>query len=139
MTGQHNAPTEAGADAENWRGDAFSVETRVGPGTDNAPPADYRQAAAVWARTQIRAFAGAGPIPEYGTVDWLRLPEKDPRRYAAVVIAAEQSRTPREPAARAAHRQTSPARSRPLQATPGWPPIAIPGCPGAFLTLEDAA
>lgn len=139
MTGQHNAPTEAGANAENWRGDAFSVVTSVGAGTDNAPPADYRQATAVWARAQIRAFAGSGPIPEYGTVDWLRLPDRDPRRYAAVVIAAEQSRTPREPADRAAHRRTPPTRSRPLQATPGWPPIAIPGCPGAYLTPDSEA
>ncbi|MGX1120672.1 hypothetical protein RKD37_006035 [Streptomyces ambofaciens] len=25
-----------------------------------------------------------------------------------------------------------------LTPTPGWPPIAIPGCPGEFLTLETS-
>ena len=139
MTGQHNAPTEAGAQSQQRRGNALIDVSSVGPDADNAPPADYRQAVAVWARAQIRAFAGTGPIPEYGTVDWIRLPDRDPRRYAAVIIAAEQARAPRCPADRAAQRRTPPTHSRPLRATPGWPPVAIPGCPGAYLTAGDAA
>lgn len=104
-------------------------------GTDTAPPVDARQATACWARAQIRAFAGDGPIPEYGTAPWLCLPERDPRRYAALIVAAEQSR-PR-------HRERprrEPTRRRPpheLRATPGWPPVAIPGCPGAYLTASE--
>lgn len=140
MSAQHNAPATAGAQADQRRGNALSVVSpSVGPGTDDIPPVDYRQATAVWARAQIRAFAGTGPIPEYGTSEWLRLPDRDPRRYAAIVAAAEQARAPRSPASRAEQRRTPPPRPRPLQATSGWPPVALPGCPGVYLTSEEAA
>jgi hypothetical protein len=138
MTGQQSAPAESAGAAITGAGASMIVGTRVDAATDSHPPADYRQATTVWARAQIRAFGGPGPIPEYGTADWLRLPERDPRRYAAVIIAAEQARESRSPSDRAAQRQTPPARPRPLQAAPGWPPVAIPGCPGAYLTPEAA-
>ncbi|CAM5546982.1 hypothetical protein SALBM217S_02343 [Streptomyces griseoloalbus] len=141
MTGQQKAPAAAGALREDpRRGDAKNHPlTSVGTGDGDVPPADYRQATAVWARTQIHAFAGSGPIPEYGTADWLRLPDRDPRRYAAVIVAAEQAREPRPPADRARARQTPPPRPRPLQATDDWPPVAVPGCPGVYLTAGEGA
>ena len=142
MTGQQSAPTGAGAQQTHSGAGTLknqSVTTSVGTGGEAVPPADYRQATAVWARAQIHAFAGSGPVPEYGTADWLRLPDRDPRRYAAVIVAAEQARAPRPPADRARARQTPPPRPRPLQATPGWPPVAVPGCPGARLTVGEAA
>lgn len=141
MSGQQNAPTEAGATPTS--SGAGTLENlslpSVGPGEDAVPPADYRQATTSWARAQIRAYAGTGPIPEYGTAAWIHLPDRDPRRYAAVIVAAEQSRTRRAPADRARARQTPPPRPRPLHATPGWPPVAIPGAPGHYLTAGEAA
>ena len=141
MSEQQNAPavTAGAVRKENSAGTSFPIASSVGRGTNDVPPVDYRQATAVWARAQIRAFAGTGPIPEYGTAEWLRLPDRDPRRYAAIVAAAEQARTPRSPASRAEQRRTPPPRPRPLQATTGWPPIALPGCPGVYLTSEEAA
>lgn len=41
-----------------------------------------------WARLLIEK-AGGVELPRYGSVEWLRLPEGDPVRIAAVVVAAE--------------------------------------------------
>ncbi len=41
-----------------------------------------------WARAMIEKAKGHA-VPEYGSVDWLRLPDAHPARIAAVVIAAE--------------------------------------------------
>ena len=40
-----------------------------------------------WARRMLDA--AEGPIPSYGSPEWLALPEGDRRKVAAVVIAAE--------------------------------------------------
>jgi hypothetical protein len=51
-------------------------------------PADTASRRA-FARAHIDDAARTGPIPRYGTADWHRLPYADPRRWAAVLIAAE--------------------------------------------------
>lgn len=48
-----------------------------------------RDSAAVWASHRIRAGQAVGQVPRYGSPAWLRLEDRDPRKVAAVVIAAE--------------------------------------------------
>ncbi|MFI0134753.1 hypothetical protein [Streptomyces luteogriseus] len=112
--------------------------------------------------THMRACAQVealrvGDWPEYGSVEWLQLPSDDPRVYVATLEAAElhrmhvariytdahtQALNVLQTAAevRAAHAGTM--RTRPphkLTPTPGWPPIAVPGHPGEYLTMETSA
>ncbi len=42
-----------------------------------------------WARVLIERGRAAGRTPSYGSAEWCRLGHQDPRRVAAVVIAAE--------------------------------------------------
>ncbi|WP_163548367.1 hypothetical protein [Candidatus Frankia nodulisporulans] len=42
-----------------------------------------------WSRNLISAARDLGPVPRYGSTEWIDLPVNDPRRLAAVVIAAE--------------------------------------------------
>ncbi|MFD7772429.1 hypothetical protein [Streptomyces sp. NPDC059787] len=107
--------------------------TSVGRGEDDVPPVDYRAATRAWARVQVRALVGAGPVPEYGTAEWCALPPRDRRRFAALILAAERSQQQRPLVDR-----TESPRRRPwrLQATPGWPPVAIPGAPGHHLVPD---
>ncbi len=42
-----------------------------------------------WALPLIRRGRDVGDVPSYGSPEWCRLPHNDPRRIAAVVIAAE--------------------------------------------------
>lgn len=42
-----------------------------------------------WAAAHVAAAARRGPIPRYGTADWHHLALTDPRRWAAVIVAAE--------------------------------------------------
>ncbi|MFF7020675.1 DUF2742 domain-containing protein [Streptomyces klenkii] len=127
---------------------------------------------ALWA--QARAWYLAHDFPEYGSLTWRELPPDDPRRYAAVLDAAEHWRrrvahqrwldsldddawfaeVTREANAEArrvikrldlangrSHAELTAARqhlpSALLEATPGWPPIAIPGQPGRYLTYGN--
>lgn len=98
---------------------------------------------------------GVNDWPEYGSPTWLRLHADDPRVYVATLEAAELHRmhvqriyadahtraldvlqTAAE--VRAARKDTM--RTRPvhqLTATPGWPPIQIPGRPGKYLTYQE--
>ena len=136
MTGQQSAPTGAGASTTSTgAGAPWNVDcaTSVGPGTDTVPPAGSELATRLWARARVHALASPGPIPEYGTPEWHRLPETDRRRYAALIIAAERSRQPRPVQARPQRVLRFAAPRRP-QATPGWPPVAVPGHRGAYLT-----
>lgn len=50
-----------------------------------------------WALERIRAAAGHGELPPYGSSEWQQLPADDPRRSAAVVVAAEAWRDHRSP------------------------------------------
>lgn len=133
MTGQHKAPTGAGArtDAGNVYVIGLTAST-VRRSTDTLAPApDYRRITSLWARTRVQALTAGRSVPAYGSPDWHQLPEQHPRRLAALIVAAEQSRTAGPtvlPLQRSWHRDP-----RPVRATPGWPPVAVPGLPGAFL------
>ncbi|CAL9641563.1 hypothetical protein SUDANB132_06373 (plasmid) [Streptomyces sp. enrichment culture] len=137
MTGQQSAPTGAGAQQTHSSAGTLmnSSVTSVGTGGETVPPVDYRTVTRAWARVQVRALVGAGPHPPtYGTAEWLALPSRDRRRFAALILAAEQAQQRRP---RPARRETPRRRPRPLQATPGWPPVAIPGAPGHYLTAGE--
>lgn len=92
--------------------------------------------------------------PEYGSTPWLQLPADDPRVYVATLEAAELHRTHVERIYADAHTQAlnvlqtaaearaalqGAMRDRPphkLTPTRGWPPIAVPGQPGEYLTYQ---
>ncbi|MGC9381517.1 DUF2742 domain-containing protein [Streptomyces sp. MH13] len=119
--------------------------------------ADAGTITAYRANAQVVAL-GVDEWPPYGSVHWLRLDPQDPRVYVATLEAAELHRTHIERIYEDAHRQAehvirtaaeareAAARTRTMRTrephmltpTPGWPPIAIPGCPGEFLTLETS-
>ncbi|MFC8866385.1 DUF2742 domain-containing protein [Streptomyces sp. NPDC057148] len=119
--------------------------------------ADAGTITALRANAQVAAL-GVEEWPPYGSVHWLRLNPQDPRVYVATLEAAELHRTHVERIYADAHRQAqeavrtaaeareAAARTRTMRTrephtltpTPGWPPIAIPGCPGEFLTLETS-
>jgi hypothetical protein len=117
--------------------------------------ADAGTITALRANAQVHALR-VDSWPPYGSVHWLRLNPQDPRVYAATLEAAELHRTHIERIYTDAHRQAqevirtaaeareAAARARTMRTraphkltpTPGWPPIAIPGRPGEFLTME---
>lgn len=106
----------------------------------------------LWA--EARGLYYASDFPKYGGAAWQALPPDDPRRLAAALDAAEMWRKYGDEEALIAWLRDVTARGytaegRPhaelaelrkpkpphrLQATPGWPPIAIPGRPGRYLT-----
>lgn len=45
-----------------------------------------------WARTRINRLARGRQVPAYGSPAWHALPDRDPRRWAAALIAAEAHR-----------------------------------------------
>ncbi|MYS36351.1 uncharacterized protein DUF2742 [Streptomyces sp. KhCrAH-43] len=143
----------------------------------NAMTADAPQ---LWAEYQVTTLAEGArewTVPSYGSPAWNQLPPSDPRRYAAVIEAAEQWRRQtaeeqrldqlaeddpaawyaevtaganeeaRRLAGRLARMRTlaelDAARThrppRQLHATPGWPPVAIPGKPGRYLHPAPSA
>ncbi|GHH54508.1 DUF2742 domain-containing protein [Streptomyces candidus] len=128
----------------------------------------------LWAEHQVTMLADGAQdwtVPTYGSLAWSQLPPDDPRRFAAVVEAAEHGRRQaaeeerleqladddpaawyaeviagandeaRRLAGRLARMRTlaeleAVRTHRPphqLRATPGWPPVAIPGQPGRYL------
>jgi hypothetical protein len=166
--------------------------TRAGAADGTAAPALTRNpmpeentvnsadAAEAWAVHQVTTLADGARdwnVPPYGSLAWSQLPANDPRRFAAVVEAAERWRrqeveaerleqlADEDPAAwyaevtagandearrlagRLARMRTlaelDAARThRPphqLRATPGWPPVAIPGTPGQYLYPASCA
>lgn len=111
--------------------------------------------AQLWADARSSFFAGG--FPKYASPEWAALHPDDPRRLAAALAAAEMWRKYGDEeallawfreASRArpsiADRRTraeldQAARRKPphqLRATPGWPPVAIPGQPGKYLTYR---
>lgn len=50
-----------------------------------------------WALERMRAAGRYGRLPLYGSPDWAALPARDPRRWAAVIAAAEAWRDYRSP------------------------------------------
>ncbi|MEU6567308.1 hypothetical protein [Streptomyces parvulus] len=100
----------------------------------------------------------ARDFPKYGSTAWVELPPDDPRRLASALEAAEMwrkygdedaliewFRTSSQPRQSIADRRTraeldAAAKAKPphqLQASPGWPPIRIPGQPGKYLTYKE--
>ncbi|MGX9887359.1 hypothetical protein [Streptomyces sp. NPDC002276] len=113
---------------------------------------------ALWASgTVTQLLDGQDDAPKYGSTAWRQLPEDDPRRVAGMITAAELWRRfgdEEELMAwfRDATRNRSSLASRrtlaeldtlarraavPVQATPGWPPVAVPGRPGYYRHLVD--
>lgn len=110
----------------------------------------------LWAEAKTYYFARV--FPRYGSPAWIALHPDDPRRLAAVLYAAEMWRKygdedallawfrdvsrPRPPLAEGKTRAELDEAAKPkpphrLQATPGWPPIRIPGQPGRYLTHTE--
>ncbi|MGW1039636.1 DUF2742 domain-containing protein [Streptomyces sp. NPDC002547] len=127
-----------------------------GPALHSVPPdASAGEVTYLRACAQVTALR-VDDWPAYGTLPWLQLPADDPRVYVATLEAAEQhrmhvewiyadapqqARNVLQTAAEARASSTSTMRDRPphkLTATPGWPPIAIPGRPGEYLTMENS-
>jgi hypothetical protein len=52
-------------------------------------PADDIRRRRAFARHHIDDAARRGPVPRYGSPDWHALPYPDPRRWAAIIVAAE--------------------------------------------------
>ncbi|MEU0671599.1 DUF2742 domain-containing protein [Streptomyces sp. NPDC006172] len=107
-------------------------------------------------RANAQVFAlGVKDWPAYGSAAWLRLHPQDPRVYVATLEAAElhritealrhanartQAQATQRAAAEAAAARKNTMRTRDphtLTATPGWPPIQIPGRPGEYLTYQE--
>ncbi|MGW1559069.1 hypothetical protein ACWCQ1_21480 [Streptomyces sp. NPDC002144] len=114
----------------------------------------------LWA--EAKAYWTARAFPKYGGAAWRALPPDDPRRLAAALEAAElwrkygdeeallawfrEASRPRPSLADRRTRAELDAAAKPqpphqLRATPGWPPIRIPGQPGRYLdcTRKEAA
>lgn len=108
----------------------------------------------LWANAKI-AWA-ARDFPKYGSREWIALEPGDPRRLAGALEAAEMwrkygdeeelvtwlknlGRRPNLIDTRSRAQLDEAAKPKPphqLQATPGWPPIRIPGGRGRYLTHE---
>lgn len=129
-----------------------TVETPA-PEPATVEPGDFTQ---LWADARTSFFAGA--FPKYASPEWRALHPDDPRRLAGALAAAELWRKFGDEeallawfreAARArpsiADRRTraeldqaaAPKPPHQLRATPGWPPIAVPGQPGMERHLID--
>ncbi|MER6601822.1 hypothetical protein [Streptomyces parvus] len=115
---------------------------------DQIEPGDV---VALWASAKSLFFAH--DFPTYASEAWRQLGPDDPRRLAAALDAAEKWRkygtdvtqwleeasAPRPPlwTGRTQAELDEAAKPKPshvLRATPGWPPIAVPGQPGRYLT-----
>ncbi|MEU9581072.1 hypothetical protein [Streptomyces chilikensis] len=126
------------------------------------PPADEETGrdddfAQLWAEARVSYFAQ--DFPKYASPAWKALHPDDPRRLAGALEAAEMWRKYGDEEAllawfRDATRSRGPIYSTPLlaqrdaaaetkpphqlQATPGWPPVRIPGKPGRYLTYQHS-
>ncbi|MFF3872919.1 hypothetical protein [Streptomyces sp. NPDC001978] len=124
-----------------------------GPALHTVPPdASAGQVTSLRAIAQINALR-VHDWPAYGSLPWLKLKPDDPKVYAATLEAAELHRRHVEriyndahtralnvlqtaAEVRAARKGTTRTREpREVTATPGWPPIAIPGRPGWYRHL----
>jgi hypothetical protein len=115
---------------------------------------------ALWASARVTELLGdqATTPPRYGSPEWQQLTGNDPRKAASVITAAElwrrygdeeelltwfrEARRARPPLAEGkalAERDAlaRPRPARPVQATTGWPPVAIPGRPGWYRHLVN--
>jgi len=112
--------------------------------------------AALWA--DAKSLYLAEDFPRYASHAWRALHPDDPRRLAAALAAAEMWRkygdeeallqwfrdatAPRPPLWQLPSRAELEEARKPrpahvLKATPGWPPIRIPGGKGRYLTYQE--
>ncbi|WP_406306275.1 hypothetical protein OHA61_34180 [Streptomyces sp. NBC_00885] len=133
--------------------DECQGETPV-PQTDDQPTIEPGDFVKLWAEARSLFFARS--FPEYGSRAWIDLHPDDPKRLAAALDAAEMWRkygdgvvewlqeatapkpplwTGRTAAELAEARKPKPPHQ--LRATPGWPPIRVPGKPGRYLTYTE--
>lgn len=104
------------------------------------PAGDPRKAAAIitaaelWRRDRARE-AWLDQLADDDPDQWFQIVTADANAYARS-IAGDLARrlTNAELKARRQHRPP-----HKLHATPGWPPIAIPGQPGRYLVAQEAA
>ncbi|MFJ3719068.1 hypothetical protein [Streptomyces sp. NPDC090057] len=116
-----------------------------------APEVEPGDIAALWANAKTAWVAR--DFPKYGSAAWIALHPDDPRRLAGALEAAEMwrkfgdeeeliawlknlGRTPNLVGHRTRAEMDALAKPKPphqLQATPGWPPIRVPGKPGRYL------
>ncbi|MDH2391259.1 hypothetical protein QCN29_21230 [Streptomyces sp. HNM0663] len=153
MSEKANAPAgEAGARSDRLGGGSVDSVARC---------MHLDDVVAAWAEAQVTGLLPREvEVPTYGVQAWVELPAGDARKAAAVLVAAEmwrrygdeeallawfrQAWRARPPLAEGRSRAelAARARSRPahrLRATPGWPPIRIPGKPGRYLTVQGRA
>ncbi|MGC4964636.1 hypothetical protein ACLQ2H_01285 [Streptomyces globisporus] len=107
----------------------------------------------LWAEAKAAFFAKT--FPPYASKEWRELHPDDPRRLAGALDAAEKWRKYGDDATqwledafdvgpsiwqrRTMAQLDEAAKPKPahqLRATPGWPPIAVPGKPGTWLAYE---
>ncbi|MET8947428.1 hypothetical protein ABZX30_28765 [Streptomyces sp. NPDC004542] len=120
-----------------------------------APEVEPGEFAALWANAKTAWLDR--DFPKYGSPEWVALDPDDPRRLAGALEAAEMwrkygdeeelitwlkqlGRTPNLVGHRSRAELDRLAKPQPphqLQATPGWPPIRVPGQPGRYLTHRD--
>jgi hypothetical protein len=119
---------------------------------DPEPAVDTDALTELWANAKTAWIQR--DFPKYGSPAWCALGPDDPRRLAGALEAAEmwrkygdeeallqwfrEANRSRPPYADGLSRAELDAHAKPqpahqLQATPGWPPIRIPGQPGRYL------
>lgn len=128
-------------------------------GTTSVAGTADTDAVALWASGAVtQLLDGQDDPPKYGSPAWRQLPSSDPRRAAAIITAAESWRKYGDEEElmtwfRDATRYREPLGSRPtlaeldalakpkpprpIEATAGWPAVAIPGRPGWRRHLVD--
>ncbi|WP_316740445.1 hypothetical protein [Streptomyces sp. MK7] len=134
----------------------FQKNLAGGEADDSVPVIEPDDIVTLWA--DAKACYLAHVFPRYGSPAWIALEPDDPRRLAAALYAAEMWRKygdedallawfrdasrPRPPLGEGRSRAELDELAKPkpphqLQATPGWPPIRIPGKPGKYLTYTE--
>lgn len=125
--------------------------------TDETPAPDIDPDAMTELWANAKAAWTARDFPKYGSQAWIALTPDDPRRLAGALEAAEMWRRfgdeddliawlknlgkrPNLVDTRTRAELDALAKPKPphqLRATPGWPPIRVPGQPGRYLTCND--
>ncbi|WP_330347506.1 hypothetical protein [Streptomyces sp. NBC_00582] len=136
--------------------DCDAAQCGKGVGTTDTPhpePADVDPDAITELWANAKAAWTIRDFPKYGSREWIALTPDDPRRLAGALEAAELwrkfgdeeeliawlknlGRRPNLVDTRSRAELDELAKPKPphqLQATPGWPPIRVPGQPGRYL------
>lgn len=125
--------------------------------TDTPEPVEVDADAMTELWANAKAAWTARDFPKYGSQAWIVLTPDDPRRLAGALEAAEMwrkygdeddliawlknlGRRPNLVDTRTRAELDALAKPKPphqLRATPGWPPIRVPGQPGRYLTCTE--